>query len=330
MVLAVMFFPSGEDNVPASSETTQSLRRAEVESVRLSEIIGVSIELSRKAAGVIRDVKYNKGEETKVKGKTDEGVDEPVTVADAKSNAVMVNGLRTRFPPINILSEETNPDAERITTRASGDDIASLLSENPLLDLSRVLVTVDPLDATKEFTEDLLQYVTTMICITVDGRPIAGIIGRPFAEDEGANPIWGVVPEANGGNGIVQGVDTSSQNANHGTDVVTISRSHTGNAGSIVDSNLTGKTALYAGGSGYKSLLLLEDRAEAYVHVTKIKVWDVCAGEALVRSAGGAFTNTKGEDLFYSRENEVFEKGLIATATPERQRWYQDRLRDVM
>lgn len=41
--VAVMFFPSGEDNVPASSETTQSLRRAEVESVRLSEIIGVSI-----------------------------------------------------------------------------------------------------------------------------------------------------------------------------------------------------------------------------------------------------------------------------------------------
>lgn len=139
-----------------------------------------------------------------------------------------------------------------------------------------------------------ISYVSNVFFLFLPSPHITGIIGRPFAEDEGANPIWGVVPEANGGNGIVQGVDTSSQNANHGTDVVTISRSHTGNAGSIVDSNLTGKTALYAGGSGYKSLLLLEDRAEAYVHVTKIKVWDVCAGEALVRSAGGAFTNTKG------------------------------------
>ena len=33
-------------------------------------------------------------------------MDEPVTEADQKSNALIVNGLRQRFPGIEILSEE--------------------------------------------------------------------------------------------------------------------------------------------------------------------------------------------------------------------------------
>lgn len=53
---------------------------------------------------------------------------------------------------------------------------------------------------------------------------------------------------------------------------VTISRSHTGEGGNVVQNYLQGHTALLAGGAGYKSLLVLDGEAEAYIHVTAIKV----------------------------------------------------------
>ena len=53
---------------------------------------------------------------------------------------------------------------------------------------------------------------------------------------------------------------------------VTISRSHTGEGGNVVQKYLQGHEALLAGGAGYKSLLVLDGEAEAYIHVTAIKV----------------------------------------------------------
>lgn len=53
---------------------------------------------------------------------------------------------------------------------------------------------------------------------------------------------------------------------------VTISRSHTGEGGNVVEKYLEGHEVLKAGGAGYKALLVLDGQAEAYIHVTAIKV----------------------------------------------------------
>lgn len=74
--------------------------------------------------------------------------------------SIFVNGLRALFPGVDILSEETEPEPLEMGLSS----VQSVkLAEDPWLDLKDVLITVDPLDATKEFTENLLQYVTTMV-----------------------------------------------------------------------------------------------------------------------------------------------------------------------
>lgn len=53
---------------------------------------------------------------------------------------------------------------------------------------------------------------------------------------------------------------------------MTISRSHTGEGSNVVEKYLEDHIVRKAGGAGYKSLLVLDGEAEAYIHVTAIKV----------------------------------------------------------
>jgi inositol monophosphatase 3 len=76
-------------------------------------------------------------------------------------------------------------------------------------------------------------------------------------------------------------------------------------------------------------LRVLKGEANAYVHVTKIKSWDVCAADAVVHAAGGKFTNLKGERLVYVKDDPMISGGLIAAADAESHAWYVEKLAPV-
>lgn len=68
---------------------------------------------------------------------------------------------------------------------------------------------------------------------------------------------------------LIRGQGPVDEEAAH---MVTISRSHTGEGGNVVEKYLDNHTVRFDGGAGFKSLLVLDGQAEAYIHVTAIKV----------------------------------------------------------
>jgi len=68
-----------------------------------------------------------------------------------------------------------------------------------------------------------------------------------------------------------------------------------------------------AGGSGYKSLRLVDGTAELYIHTTAIKKWDLCSGDAIIRSLGGSLIDLNGKALDYRATGTPLHKdGILA------------------
>ena len=60
---------------------------------------------------------------------------------------------------------------------------------------------------------------------------------------------------------------------------------------------------------------MVSGREDAYIHVTLIKKWDLCAGNAILNSLGGAMTDLKGTTIDYSGKETLHVKnegGVLA------------------
>nr|XP_042897788.1 inositol monophosphatase 3 [Parasteatoda tepidariorum] len=170
-----------------------------------------------------------------------------------------------------------------------------------------ILVWIDPLDATQEYTENLLQYVTTMVCIAIKGKPIIGVIHKPFEN----STVWGWVGKGISDPNYASGGKRDQKNSPR----IIVSRSHAGEVEKVAKTAFGPDTEIIpAGGAGYKSLQVIEGNADAYIHTTLIKKWDICPGHALLNAVGGKMTQLDGSEIEYGDSSLLKnEKGLIAT-----------------
>ncbi|XP_016382196.1 inositol monophosphatase 3 isoform X2 [Sinocyclocheilus rhinocerous] len=223
--------------------------------VDLRELLALSMEAAVQGGREVKRIREDNTLEEKSKGKTKEGDSEKLTLGDLNSHRKMFYLIKNTYPYIQVNSEEhANAEGEAtVWTRIIPEEILAKISGGKEVPAERITVWIDPLDATQEYTENLQKYVTTMVCVAVDGDPVIGVIHKPF----------------------------------------------------------TGHT-------GYKVLALLDptdeeqDTADIYIHVTYIKKWDICAGDAILRSLGGQMTTLKGEHIDYSG-TEGNKGGLLAS-----------------
>ena len=61
-------------------------------------------------------------------------------------------------------------------------------------------------------------------------------------------------------------------------------------------------------------LAVINGSVDAYVHTTRIKKWDVCAGNAILNAVSGQMTTLNGQSLDYSdTRHPQNNDGLLAT-----------------
>ncbi|MBN3324821.1 IMPA3 monophosphatase, partial [Atractosteus spatula] len=278
--------------------------------VDLRELLAVSVEAAAVGGREVKRVREQNALEEKSKGKTREGAKEMLTLGDLYSHRKMYHLIKSTFPFVKVNSEEHDDVADQesaVWDHVIPEDIRHKITESREVPAESITVWIDPLDATQEYTEGLRQYVTTMVCVAVDGEPVIGVIHNPFT----GYTAWAMV---GGGSNVNARPSYNTQSPR-----IIVSRSHAGKVKPFIQEAFGNDTVILpAGGAGYKVLSLLDvpgekyEKADVYVHVTYIKKWDICAGNAILKALGGHMTTLKGEEIDYAG-SEANEGGLLAS-----------------
>ena len=199
----------------------------------------------------------------------DERVDDPVTRADLEADASIRSGLLAHFPDDGIVTEE----AEDIPAR-SGD---------------RTWI-VDPVDGTREFVDRVPDFAVS-IALVEAGVPIVAVV---------ANPVAGITVCAARGAGSWRNGEPVRVNdcSDLARAAAIASRSETKRgdwdpfgdwfAGVRKMGSIAWKLSAIACGVG-----------DLNISVRPKHAWDVCAGDLLVREAGGVYFDREGRAASY-------------------------------
>ena len=232
---------------------------------------------ARDAAAILRD---HYARETKSWEKSE---DNPVTHADLASDRAIQRRLRAAFPGDALLSEETLSDPARL--------------ENP-----RVWI-VDPLDGTKEFIQRIPEFAVS-IALVERGEPVVGVIANPIQDVT----LWA----AHGGGCFRDGRRVEvSRCAELASAVVIASRTEISRkqfepyAGWFKEIRPVGSIA-------WKLACIASGEGDLNISVAPKNEWDVCAGDLLVREAGGAYLDFAGSPRRYNQADTLIGAGMAA------------------
>jgi 3'(2'), 5'-bisphosphate nucleotidase len=218
-----------------------------------------------------------------------QGKSDPVTEADRRVNALIVSRLRALFPEDGIVAEES-------------EDHGTAL-------LKRRIWYVDPLDGTKEFIAKNGEF-SVMLGLSIDGSAQLGVVLQPSAD----NLYYGVVGE---GAELLHAGQTRPLQVSEVSDPtqlrLLVSRSHRPKSTDELMRRLGITKETPSGSVGVKIGQLAQQNADLYVHVSdKSSAWDTCGPEAILRAAGGRFTDLAGRPFVYGGSDLKSRHGILA------------------
>lgn len=235
------------------------------------EMQAALIEVTREAGQVIMDI-YNTDFE--VRGKSD---DSPVTEADEKAEAVIIAALRKLAPEIPIIAEEA-------------------VAAGKIEQIAERFWLVDPLDGTREFVNRNGEF-TVNIALIEDGKPVLGVVYAPAIDQLFAGCVGHGAQVTEAG----ETRDITIRDIPAAGLTVVASRSH-GDPEALKQFLGDQKVAeVRNAGSSLKICLVAAGEADLYPRLGRTMEWDIAAGHAVLRAAGGRLTDLERNDLGYGK-----------------------------
>ncbi len=207
-------------------------------------------------------------------GKVEKKIDGSlVTKIDKKIDQVIRQDLSLSYPSIPIVSEESHNDDNSF--------------------LQKLYWLIDPIDGTSSFVKGHKGY-TINIALIYEGIAVLGFIANPPT-----NSIW-YGYEGNAYflyNNMVKELNSNNSKKDQYCRVV-CSKSYDVNVEEFLKKIKNVKIKYYS--SSIKFCKIAEGKANIYPRLHSISKWDIAAGDAILKSAGGILLDSNGKIFKYN------------------------------
>jgi myo-inositol-1(or 4)-monophosphatase len=209
--------------------------------------------------------------------------DNPVTKADLEADRAISARLRAAFPDDALLTEESVDDPARTQQ-------------------SRVWI-VDPMDGTKEFIGQIPEFGAS-IALVEDGEPVVGVIQNPAA----GSRVWA----SRGGGTFRDGERVRVSTLAELSDAVVIASRTEISRDRFAPYEGWFREIRPVGSIAWKLACIASGEGDLNVSVAPKNEWDVCAGDVLVREAGGVYLDFEGRPRIYNQADPLIDRGMAA------------------
>ncbi len=207
--------------------------------------------------------------------------DSPVSEADRRAEEAIVARLSAAMPEVPIIAEEA-------------------VSAGAIPAIGQKFFLVDPLDGTKEFVSRNGEF-TVNIGLIEDGVPVMGVVlapalGLAYAGSQAGAWKGTTAPALD----AIRDWTAIRTRPAGPAPVAVASRSHSNEPteAALAKANAGERRSI---GSSLKFCLLAEAEADFYPRLGPTMEWDIAAGDAVLRAAGGLVVTLDGSPLLYGK-----------------------------
>ena len=222
-------------------------------------------------------------------------------------NRIIKKADKTLVTEVDLLSE-------KIILKGLAEFDYGILSEEKLgandrMNKKRVWV-IDPIDGTMDFIKETGEF-SVMIGLVENGKPILGVVFQPSVDKMYYATLGGgsFLEE----NGEITKLNVS-QNNDYSQAKVFGGRHHVIELESCLCNDLGISNFIGHGSAGLKIGLIAEKKADLYISsIDKTGEWDICAGEIILKEAGGILTDMNGDEIKYNKKQYLNLNGFVAS-----------------